>query len=138
MAPPILSDAKKAKARHHLGYGGVQEAQTFAMGIPASVQTSFMIEGALNKLLPESLPLFDQLIAAMDGIETQMLGDQELLAVTQIDTIQIRPDEFKQLKLQYQHWQASLGNLLLIPPNPFDQRFGGLGGGGVNVRVNHG
>jgi hypothetical protein len=137
----MLTDQEKVRARHHTGYGGVQQAQTFVLGVPAGVQTAFMIEGALNRLMPQSEALFRDLLTRLDGIEVQILQDQPNLAASKVGSISVNLDEFKHLILQYQHWQGSLCNMLQVPPNPFDQRpfmGAGYGGGaGMNVSVHH-
>jgi hypothetical protein len=39
---------------------------------------------------------------------------------------------------RYQYWQGELANMLQVPPNPFDQRFRGYGGGaGINISVSN-
>jgi hypothetical protein len=132
-----LTIEEKARVRHHMGYLGVDASQTFVLGIPAAVQTQFVIEGAMNRLLPESYEKVRQLLARLDAIEEQIVEDQELLAVSKVDEIDIRPDEFRQLVKQYVWWQSALANLFGIAPNPFDQRFSswGTGAGGINVGV---
>lgn len=134
-----LTIEEKARVRRHMGYLGVQESQTFSLGIPAALQTQFIIEGAMNRLLPESYDEVRRLLAILDGVEQQIIEDQELLAVSKVDEIDIRPDEFKQLIKQYLWWQASLANMFGVTPNPYDQRFvsWGTGAGGINVSVQH-
>ena len=57
----------------------------------------------------------------------------ELLAVLQVGEIQVNPNELKVLfRQEYRRWRSSLANLLGIIPNPYDQRFQGIG---VNVPV---
>lgn len=129
----MLTEDEQARARHHLGYMQVQSAFAFVLGVPASVQTAFMIESAFSKVLPSGEPKLRQLLDILDGIETQVISDQETLVVESLDSIKIRPDEFNQLLKQYQWWQRALANILGVPPNPFDQRF--TSGGGLNVTV---
>lgn len=132
----MLTEDEKSRARHHLGYLQVTSAQTFVLGVPAAVQTTFMIEGALNKLLPSGESKFRSILDNLDGVEAQIIEDQENLAVDQIDTIKVRPDEFKHLMIRYEYWRSGLANLLGIIPNPFDQRaYIGRGFSGVNVPV---
>jgi hypothetical protein len=134
-----ITEADKVRARHHMGYLQVQEASTFVLGVPAGVQTQFVIEGALNKILPQAEDRFSTLLDNLDATEQQILDDQENLAVDQIAEIKVRADEFEQLVKRYQYWQGTLGNLLGVPPNPFDQRFSSWGGSkGVNIPVMHG
>lgn len=131
-----VTEAEKVKIRHHLGYLNVAQSQTFVLGFPAGVQTQFVIEGAMNRILLEAEPEMRRQVAVLDNIEAQILEDQELLAVTKVDEIDIREDEFKRLLDQYDYWRRALSNLLGVMPNPFDQRFAGLAGG-INVQVNH-
>ena len=133
-----ITDEAKVRARHHLGYLGVGSAQTFLLGIPAAVQTQFMIEGAFTRLLPESEPKFLELLDNCDGVEKQLVRFQKALVASAVDTIQLNPKEFERLLDRYSWWRSALGNMLGIAPNPFDQRFGGwTGGGGLNIPVSH-
>lgn len=136
----MIGEADKDRARHHLGYLGVQEAATFQLGVPAAVQTQFMIERAWEKVLPSAEPRFVSTLDELDKIECQISGNTENVAVESIGEITMRKDEFKQLIIRYKFWRGSLANLLGIIPNPYDQRewlgMGWNGGGnGVNVRV---
>ena len=132
---PGFSDVEKTRIRHHLGYLNVAAVQTFVLGTPAAVETQFLVEGAMNKVLPEALVLARELIAKCDAVEAQISENQELLAVTQVDEIGVRQDEFEQLKKRYDYWRNGLANCMGIYSNPFDKRFGA--GGGINIPVSH-
>lgn len=132
MPTAVLTDDQKVKVRHHCGYLGVAAAATFALGTPAAVETQFIIEGAMNRLLEESLPELERLVSICDKIEEQMVCDLELLAVTNVGEIAINPDEHRRLTTQYNYWVDALCNLMGIERNPFDKR---LQRGGINVRV---
>lgn len=137
-----ISEQDKVRARHHCGYLNVGSASTFALGIPAGVQTQFTIEGAWSKVLPQAESLFRSHLDKLDAIEEQIVDNTENVAVSKIDEIELRPDEFRQLIQRYMYWQGALCNLMGITPNPFDQRpWLGMGfngaGGGVNVGVIH-
>jgi len=116
-----------------MGFINVGLVQTFSLGVPGARETSYLIEGAMNQVLPEAELECRRLIGVLDGIEAQMVGDLELLAVNKIGEIDVNQDEQQKLRRAYRHWQAELGNLLGIPPNPFDQRF--MNAGGLNVGV---
>ena len=131
----MFSDQEKVRIRHHLGYLNVQAAQTFVLGTPAAVETQFLVEGAMNKVLPEAETLARDQLAKCDAVEAQISENQELLAVTQVDEIGVRQDEFEQLMKRYQYWRNGLANVLGIYPNPFDKRFGAGGVMGLNVNV---
>ena len=134
---PILTDEERVRTRHHLGYLNVTDVQTFALGLPAAVQTQFIIEGCMDKIMPAALPQFRRILGILDLIEEQMVQDLELLAVNKVGSIDIRADEQRQLKDQYKHWQGAMCNILGAIANPYDARFGGGSGGGINVPVQH-
>lgn len=130
----LLTDEEKVRIRHHLGYLNVQAAATFQLGIPAAVQTQFVIESAMNKIIADALPKVRQLLSVLDGIEAQMVDDAELAAINRLDTIEINQKEQVQLRDQYDYHRRGLANLFGVFPNPYDQRFAG---GGINATVHH-
>lgn len=129
-----FSEQEKVRIRHHLGYLNVSTMQTFSLGVPTAIETQFLIEGAMNRVLVQAEQEARRLVGVLDTIEAQMVGDLELLAVRKIGEIEVNPDEQGKLKQQYRHWQGTLGNLLGIPPNPYDQRFMNAS---INVGVQH-
>lgn len=129
-----LTEDEKVKIRHHLGFLNVAEAMTFILGTPAAVETQFLVEGAMNRVLESALVQVRRHVQILDTIEQQKIDDLELLAVTKVGEIEIRQDEQEALDRQYERWQASLANLLGIYPNPWDKR----NGSGFNVPVMHG
>lgn len=131
-----IAENDKVRARHHTGYLNVEQSQTFVLGIPAGVQTQFLIEGALNRILPQALPKFLELLDRLDCIECELFGGVDLASITSISEIVVRPDRQKELAGYYKVAQQALTNLLGIIPNPFDQRTW-LDGGAVNVSVHH-
>lgn len=132
----MLTEEEKDKTRHHLGYLAVMDSQTFVLGVPAGVQTQFMVEGAFNRILPSAETRFRQLLRRLDGVEEQIERDMENVAVDEIGNIKLRKDEFKELIRRYQWWRNALANLMGIQPNPYDQRFSSWNGGsGINVPV---
>jgi len=135
----IFTDEEKVKIRHHLGYQQGQLTYTFALGVPASVQSQFPIEVSMDKLLPAAAPEVRRHLEILERIECQGVEDYELMAVTKIDEIEINKDEHRQLwgNAGYMRWRASLANLFGIIPNPYDQRFY-MQTGGVNARRSHG
>jgi hypothetical protein len=126
-----ITDDQKMRARHHLGYLNVQAAATFQLGIPAAVQTQFVIEGAWEKILPEAMNKFEVLLCRLDQIEEELYGGIDLASVTQVGSIQVNEKRFRELGRYYRHARDSLANLMGIVPNPFDQRELVCGGGAV-------
>jgi len=135
-----IAESDKVRARYHLGYVQIASAYTFNLGVPAAIQTQFMIEGALNNVLPQAEQKFVWVLDQLDMIECQMITDRPNLAATHVDEIGINLKEFRYLREHYLYFQTTLANMLACPPNPFDQRPGlgqGYGAGSViNARVN--
>lgn len=129
----MFTEEEKVRIRHHLGYLNVAASATFVLGSPAAVETQFIIETAMNKVLPEAETMARNLIARCDFVENQMVENQELLAVEAVGEITVRKDEFSALQVRYNYWRNALANALGIYPNPFDKRFAG----GLNVTVQH-
>jgi hypothetical protein len=129
----VFTDEEKVRIRHHLGYLGVQTASTFILGVPAAVQTSFILEGAMDRVIEAAAPQVRRHLTILDGLEAQMVDDAELMAVDQIGDIRVNQKEQMQLESKYDYWRRSLANLFGTVPNPYDQRF--AGGNGVNVPV---
>lgn len=131
-----LTDSEKVRARHHLGYVNVSAVQTFVLGVPAAVQTEFMIEGALNKVLDEAEELVREHLRELDEIDCQLKSNKGNVEFSSAEEVTINPKAYEKLRQRYLHWQGSLGNLLGVIPNPYDMRFGGRGGGyGINIGV---
>jgi len=117
-----LSEAERVKIRHHLGYLNVGEAYTFVLGAPAAVETTFIIEGAMNRVLEAALPELRRLLSILDQIEEQMINDHELLAVKSLGEITVNEREQAQLTDRYDYWVAAIANILGCERNPFDKR----------------
>lgn len=126
-----FAEEEKVRIRHHLGYLNVGAAQTFVLGTPAAVETQFLIEGAMNRVLPAAESMVRNLVARCDLVEQQVIENQELLAVTAVGEISVQEREFEKLMQRYQYHRNALANALGIYANPFDKRFEG----GLNVRV---
>lgn len=135
MSQTQLTPHEKVKVRHHLGYLNVSEAFTFVLGTPAGVETQFIFEGAMKRVLVEALPELRRHLQILNQIEDQMVEDHELLAVQKLGEITIDPDEQDKLTRRYNYWVDSLANIMGVYRNPFDKRLGKGGGGGLNVAV---
>jgi hypothetical protein len=130
-----ISADEKSRARHHLGYLNVAEAATFTLGTPAAVETSFIVESALDKILDSALPLFRMYLCRCDETECQRFSSQPNLQAQQVgDITPGGAAEQKQLIANYDYWRQSLAGILGVPCNPFDKRLD-VAPGGVNVRV---
>jgi len=131
-----FNDHEKSRIRHHLGFINVSSGATFLLGVPGAVETQFMVERAMELVIPAAEDIVRQHVAVLDRIEAQMIDDLELLAVEGVDEIKIRRDEQARLKDEYQYWRRALANDIGINPNPFDKRFMGMQSG-LNMPVQH-
>jgi hypothetical protein len=130
----VVTEEEKSRARHHLGYPEVDAVSTFALGIPAAMQTNFMIEGAFNRISQSSAERFRLLLCRLDAVEEQVFCSADLTDVNKVDTIEINRKWIIEKAKIYKIAQQALGNLLAVPPNPFDMREW-LQGGSINVGV---
>lgn len=133
MGVDYLTPDEKVRIRHHLGYLNVDEVSTFVIGLPAGVETQFMIEGAFSRLLAEAIPQVRKLLRYCECTEEQRFGSQPNAAVKKVDNIEMGgADEQVMLAKNYDHWRSALANMFGVVPNPFDHRYAG---GGLNIRV---
>lgn len=132
-----FTEDEKVRIRKHLGYLNVQEAQTFQHGFPAGVQTQFIIEGAMNRLLASAEAAVRDTLARLDEIEKGLFCNIDNVEVLAVDEMQMNPKAFEKRLQRYFFFQGTLANFFGTFPNPNDLRFVGLTGGGVNVPVIH-
>lgn len=133
MGVDYLTDDEKVRIRHHLGYLNVDAASTFVIGIPAGVETQFMIEGAFSRLLPAAIPQVRKLLRYCECTEEQRFTSQPNAVVKQVDGITMGgTEEQEMLSKSYDQWRAALANMFGVVPNPFDHRYAG---GSINLRV---
>lgn len=128
-----LTSEQRVSIRHHMGYLQVAEVFTFVLGSPASVETTFLIEGAMDRVLEAAIPRLLSVLEKLDRVECQMLENMENLAIQSIGDITINTKEHRDLKRVYDYWVAELSNMLGCPRNPFDKRL--QAGSGINLRV---
>jgi hypothetical protein len=134
----MLTDEERVSAKHHLGYPNATAIETFVLGVPAAMESLFMLEGALNAIAPGAEFRFRKTLKRLDKVEEQIEENQDALLLAKADEVDFRENEFELLMKRYGYWQGSLCNLIGVPgPNPFDARFQGGAGGGINIAVSH-
>lgn len=131
----MLTEDEKVRIRHAMGYLNVQASSTFVLGIPAAVQTQFMIEGAWDKVLPQAEQLLRALLCRCEEVESEVFGGIDLAQLTAISEIQVNPKRLTELAKHYRIAQEGIANLLGVSPNPFDMRSWLRMGGGMSVPV---
>lgn len=132
-----LTKEEKVRVRAHMGYGNYTSASTFSLGTPAAVETAFIIEPAMDRLLPEAEPMVREYLGRLDEILSQYAGTNENLQVDELGDIKLRSDHDKALWKRFCLWQGLLANALGVPPNPYTKTQGSVEGGGINTTVEH-
>ena len=127
-----LTDDERERCRYHLGYLNTSTAASIHLGIPAASQPLFLLESAMNLLLPSGELRVRSLLAKLDSTEQRIFEAQERLAARKVGEIDLNRDECEQLEGEYRRWQLRLARQFGVSPNPFDPSGRG---GGINVPV---
>lgn len=142
MADVKLSEADRERVRYHLGYLNVEPVSSIILGFPSASQAAFLVERAMDRVLPFAIPRVLRHLQELDCIEDQMSGSRKRLEAQQLGELKLRnsneePMEADLLEREYQRWAKRLADLLGVPINPFSERFrsGFYGGGSINTPV---
>ncbi len=127
----MFDDAEKERIRYHMGYLQVTPAAAITFGIPAPIQTMFLVESAMERVLPVAEDRIRKLITILDGIECREEGALDYLVVKQVDSITLRDDHVEKLEEQYAKWAAKLADVLGAPLYPGSSKFRSLFGVGA-------
>lgn len=120
----MLTDEEKQAVRRYLGYLGVGTAATIALGIPAASQPLFIVEGAMNRLLPVAEPDIRECIEELKCIDEQIKAARRSgrVKLSQVSDIKFRGgEELDILYDEYDTWTARLSDLLGAPINPHSE-----------------
>ena len=116
-----LQPPERARISYHLGFPGVSQNTQIALGFPAAGHTRFILESALNRLLPEWEPMVLRALAECDCIDAQLADARKSrIQVSSVDQIRLRgAEELADLEDQYSLWTSKLADLLGVVKNPF-------------------
>lgn len=117
-----ITEEERVRIRAHLGYMNVSEASTFVLGTPAGVETAYLVEPAINRVLLSAVPRLRKILLALDSILDEMLDNVPTLIAGKVGSIDIDDHAMKKMQGQYVHWQGELANMLGITVNPWDKR----------------
>jgi len=134
-----LTTQERERVRYkadHLGYLSTAPAASISLGFPRANQPLFLVEMAMNLILPEAEPRVRSILTVMDGIECRLIEAQERMAASEVGEIKTNPREATMLEGEYRRWQGRLARILGVYPNPWDPSGGNLGGHtGANIPV---
>lgn len=131
-----LTQEERQRVRYHLGYGAVQPAAMLTFGMVKPYPTAFLVEQAMDQILPVAEDKCRQLLTVLDGVECRLVDAQTRLAASSIDQLKMRADEPERLEDEYRRWGYRLADLLMVPVYPYSTRyFPGGRGAMTNVSV---
>lgn len=118
-----LTDEEKQRALYHLGYMSVSAAVQITYGVARPSQTLFLVQLALENLLPIAENKARQILGILDGIECRLVDAQERLAASAISELKMRADEPDALEHEYYRWGGRLADLLGVPFYAYSNRY---------------
>lgn len=137
-----LSEADRARVRHALAYLQVEPSSSIALGFPSTSQPMFLVERAMDRIIPEAVSRIIKMLDILDCIECQMVEALCRLKTQQVGEVKIRnsneePTEQDLLEREFCRWAKRLADDLGVPLNPFSERFrnGGCQGPALNIPV---
>lgn len=136
--PAHLSESEKTRIRSHMGYPGVRAAATFVMGFPATIETAYIIEQAMNEVRVEALEELRSILDVLDRLEDLDVEDIDIHVASAVGDITINHDEHRLIDSRYDRWLGKLENLLCCSRNPYDKRWAASGYGSINRPVMNG
>lgn len=133
----VLTEEDKSRIRMHMGYPDVRAAASFTVGFPATIETAFLIEKAMNEVRFGALPTLRRILDVLDSFDEIDVEDVEVHVASKVGEIEINNKEHQVIDSRYDKWLGRLENLLCVSRNPFDKRFASGGYDGVNRPVVH-
>lgn len=131
----MLTLEEKAKVRKHGGWPNISAAQTFFLGNPAAMEPFFILEAAMDSIIPTAEFLLREGLERCDRIYATIFDDADTLVAAKVGDIEINPKQFEQLVQRYLLYVDDMLQVMGCYRNPFDARFGGGAGRGINSRV---
>lgn len=128
-----LTELEKVQVRKHLGYLNVAEAFTFVLGTPAGVETQFIVEGAVRRILVEAEPSLRKCLCELEQLEDAKQQIALDAGVSKVGNIEQRntKEALAAVDMQLDNKRGELANYFGIYRNPFDKRRSG----GISVSV---
>jgi hypothetical protein len=131
----VLTDIEKNKVRRHLGYPTVNPVPSITIGLPAKIQTAFLVDFALENIRESAIGEVRRLVSILERIELQILEAPERQAARSIGEVTTNPDELRALDDHYLRWVYELAGVLGCPVNANHPKFSGGGGGRVPLHL---
>lgn len=118
-----FSLTEKEQIRYHMGYLNVAAAASLQFGLPAPVQMLFIVESAMDKILPEAENRVRTIISDMETIECQMREGREFLVANRLGDMELRKEHINQLEEEYFRWANRLAGQMGVPLYLYAEKF---------------
>lgn len=137
MTTPRLTEEERVRVRYHLGYLSVAPASAIALGYPSAQHALFLVEHAMDRLLPAAVSRVHQIVRTLDQIECSMAESVGRLKAAQVGEVKLRggageESEGDLLEREYRRWAGRLADHLGVALNVHSERFRGTP---INVPV---
>ncbi len=125
-----LTEKERMRVRYHLGFPQVAFATILALGVPAAGHPAFLLESAMNDLLPEAEDRAREVLRQCDCIEVQMTDARSRMKLERItgELIFRSREEIQDLEEQYVYWTDNLVDIFGVNKNPFSKKHQNLDG----------
>lgn len=148
----MLTESEKERVRYHLGYmetsfGGNQAAASLQFGIPRPIETIFLVEEAIQRLLTNEFAItrVRAVLQTMDNLEASLASAACSLQAESIGDLKLRSAKCGEtypdlLEREYVRWGLRLSDILGVPVYAYSTRYrkAGCGNGPGSIPVRRG
>ena len=129
--PLRLNEQDRARVRYFMGYPNVDPHQAIQLGFPAATQAMFLVEQAMENLLPEAVERVLKIVTVLERIEAQEIDSLCRLKAQQLGDMKLRNDndeatEGDKLRGEAEAWKKRLASVLGAPLNVHQTQTTGL------------
>ena len=136
-----LTEADKERARYHMGYLETAFASSIVAGVPQPLQTVFLLEDALNRIVYQlATRRVRGILCTLDLIEAKMREGLCQIGVDTLGDMKLHPLRdhgmlvTDSLEREYKRWASRLADVLGAPKYLYSDR-ARRSGPGTNIAV---
>lgn len=131
----VLSEQEKGRILYHMGYGIVNVASLFTLGVPAMSQPLYIAASAIEHIPVTRIQFVREVVARLEDVESKRGEALDFLVANRLGSIEINTSGYmRAIDEMYSYWAHRLSDMLIAPLNPYSDRFTG-GGRPMNFRV---
>ena len=130
----ILSEQEKGRILYHMGYGLVNVASLFTLGVPAMSEPLYIAASAIEHIPVSRIQLVREIVAVLDKIDAADIEDIDYFPASKLGEMDLNPNRQRLIDQKRKAWANRLSDVLIAPLNPYSDRFAG-GGRSMHFRV---